>query len=84
MSCGAEFRGRQEGRVKNGVKNLKESKAIPQNLFQSRNWKCLPIFLNLIFLKNRVILQKTSTGRSLEKKGDQCHPHPQKASFEGN
>jgi hypothetical protein len=41
-------------------------------------------FLNLIFLKNRVILQKPSTGRSLEEKGDQCHPHPQKASFEGN
>ena len=33
MSCGAEFRGRREGRVKNGVKNLKGSEAIPQNLF---------------------------------------------------
>jgi hypothetical protein len=33
MSCGAEFRGRREGRVKKGVKNLKGSKAIPQNLF---------------------------------------------------
>jgi hypothetical protein len=32
MSCGAEFRGRREGRVKKGVKNLKGSKAIPQNL----------------------------------------------------
>jgi len=32
-SCGAEFRGRREGRVKKGVKNLKGSEAIPQNLF---------------------------------------------------
>jgi hypothetical protein len=54
--------------MKNGVKNLKGSKAIPQNLFQSRIWECLPIFLNLIFLKNRVILQKTSAGRSLEER----------------
>jgi hypothetical protein len=42
MSCGAEFRGRREGRVKKGVKNLKGSKAIPQNLF-SLNWKFLPL-----------------------------------------
>jgi hypothetical protein len=32
MNSGAEFRGRRECRVKNGVKNLKGSKAIPQNL----------------------------------------------------
>jgi hypothetical protein len=31
--CGAEFRGRREGRVKNGVKNLKGRKAISQDLF---------------------------------------------------
>jgi len=34
MSCGAEFRGRREGRVKNGVKNLKGRKAISQDLFK--------------------------------------------------
>ncbi|MCK4645233.1 MAG: hypothetical protein KAU46_03190 [Candidatus Aminicenantes bacterium] len=32
MNCGTEFRGRREGRVKNGAKNLKGSEAIPQNL----------------------------------------------------
>ncbi|MCK4644640.1 MAG: hypothetical protein KAU46_00140 [Candidatus Aminicenantes bacterium] len=33
MNCDAEFRGRREGRVKQSVKNLKGSEAIPQNLF---------------------------------------------------
>jgi hypothetical protein len=33
MICGAEFRGRRDGRVEKGVKNLKVSEAIPQNLF---------------------------------------------------
>jgi hypothetical protein len=39
---------------------------------EKRGRECLPFFfyffLNLIFLKNRVILQKTSTGRSLEER----------------
>ncbi len=32
MSSGAEFRGRREGRSENGVKNLKGSEVIAQNL----------------------------------------------------
>jgi len=52
MSCGAEFRGRREGRVEKGVKNLKGSETITQNLFQSRGIEMLTFFRYSLCLKN--------------------------------
>ncbi|MCK4646526.1 MAG: hypothetical protein KAU46_09755 [Candidatus Aminicenantes bacterium] len=43
MNCDAEFRGRREGRVEKGAKNLKGSKAIPQNPLNKK--VAYPLFL---------------------------------------
>ncbi len=47
------LRSRREERTENGVKNLKGSEAIPQNLFESRNLECLLLMRKACYLRCR-------------------------------